>query len=186
MHWSSRLNAQSKPCSRQHAGEGGHPSAANPKVSKHESASSHPWRRCKPCEGAQPSLRLAPCHGHESITFILFRYFRVAVPGFPRLLNTRSKPCLSGWHTRVRTSHFAGPYTGKARRVSRRSLVMACARKLRSDSFKVSKRHQQDRRALVCQPDKHGLNILFLSFVGPSLCLIRGFLKAQRTWRICK
>ena len=32
-----------------------------------------------------------------------------------------SEPCLSGWHTRVRKSHFAGPYTGKARRVSRRS-----------------------------------------------------------------
>ena len=31
---------------------------------------------------------------------------------------------------------------------------MGCARKLRSDSFKVSKRHQQDRRALVCQLDK--------------------------------
>ena len=45
----------------------------NPKVSKHESASSHPWRRSKPCEGAQPSLRLAPCHGHESITLIMFR-----------------------------------------------------------------------------------------------------------------
>ena len=26
------------------------------------------------------------------------------------------------------------------------------------DSFKVSKRHQQDRRALVCQLDKQGLN----------------------------
>ena len=33
---------------------------------------------------------------------------------------------------------------------------MGCARKLRSDSFKVSKRHQQGRRALVCQPDKQG------------------------------
>ena len=33
---------------------------------------------------------------------------------------------------------------------------MGGARKLRSDSFKGSKRHQQDRRALVCQPDKQG------------------------------
>ena len=41
--------------------------------------SSHPWRRCNPCEGAQPSLRLAPCPERESITFILFRYLRVAV-----------------------------------------------------------------------------------------------------------
>ena len=74
------------------------------------------------------------------------------------VLKAYKEPCLSGWHTRVRKSHFAGPYTGKARRVSRRSLVMGCARKLRSDSFKGSKRHQQDRRALVCQPDKQAPN----------------------------
>ena len=48
---------------------------------KHESASSHLWRCCNPCEGVKPSLRLAPCHGHESIIFILIHYFRVAVPG---------------------------------------------------------------------------------------------------------
>ena len=35
---------------------------------------------------------------------------------------------------------------------------MGCARKLRSVSFKVSKRHQQDRQALMCQPDRHGFN----------------------------
>ena len=34
---------------------------------------------------------------------------------------------------------------------------MGCARKLRSVSFKVSKRHQQDRQVLMCQPDRHGL-----------------------------
>ena len=34
--------------------------------------------RCNPCEGARPSLRLAPCLGREAITFILFRYFRFA------------------------------------------------------------------------------------------------------------
>ena len=33
---------------------------------------------------------------------------------------------------------------------------MGCARKLRSVSFKVSKRHQQDRQVLMCQPDRHG------------------------------
>jgi len=55
------------------------PGYCNPKISKHESVSSYPGRRCNPCEGGQPSLRLAPCPEHESTAFILFRYFRVAV-----------------------------------------------------------------------------------------------------------
>ena len=63
------LQARGSPPSRRTS----KPWYCNPKVSKHESASSHPWRRSKPCEGAQPSLRLAPCHGHESITLIMFR-----------------------------------------------------------------------------------------------------------------
>ena len=65
------------------------PQYCAPEVSKHESASSTRWRRCKSSRYHLVSLRFAPSPRAESIAFILFRYPRGAVLEYP-LEATRS------------------------------------------------------------------------------------------------